>query len=473
MAFKIYIEGNTLLIDDLSFTPPLQYEGIAKECLLTRKYNDSTDFSFKGVNNWNTSTSIDFTDLDLTGADYTDLPTFLTWCRENLGKSSPQGSGNQKDVYSLNDIPTSIGDVITLEANTAYKFKNNIDFQGKRMVGSENTALLGSTSETSFLTSTGLTVGVPFFTTSYTTPVQNLSFIDIDTAIEVNGTSTTALDWDKFNIINCPNIGVINGCSNWILTNSAFLNSKGLEFDGDLGTIGVANSLFVGDGLLGNVLKVRATANVTRRFRLIYSSFVVIGSNTGVNFDVSATVPTEAYILETINFSGDGVYLSGVLSESNKSLYKNCVGISNTSINGQLYMRDNATVTTISNSVDFYKVLGTTIPSIDNSKYSHANNRLTCEAVIERKYLITCSLSFNTGNNRVCEFGFFDSKLNDIRQPSITKSTSNSGGRQEGVTFSCVVNHSQGDYLEIHCRNTTDFNNITVTDMNFIITEIN
>jgi len=120
----------------------------------------------------------------------------------------------------------------------------------------------------------------------------------------------------------------------------------------------------------------------------------------------------------------------------------------------------------------FYKVLGTTTASADNAKYTHTNNRLTNDASIRRKYLIHCSLSFNSGNNHVCKFGFYDSVLSAIRTPSRTKGTANGSGRADSVSFSCVVSHIQGDYLEIHCANNTSAQNITVSDMNFLITEI-
>jgi hypothetical protein len=135
-------------------------------------------------------------------------------------------------------------------------------------------------------------------------------------------------------------------------------------------------------------------------------------------------------------------------------------------------MQNNATATVISASSTFYKVLGTTSASADNSKYSHSNNRLTNNANISRKYLIQCVLSFTSGSTHVCEFGFYDSKLGAVRTPSRTKATSNAGGRAENVSFACVVSHSNGYYLEIHCSNNTSSQNITITDMNFVITEI-
>jgi hypothetical protein len=135
-------------------------------------------------------------------------------------------------------------------------------------------------------------------------------------------------------------------------------------------------------------------------------------------------------------------------------------------------MQNNATTTPIAVAGTLYKVLGTTLASVDNSKYLHSNNRLTNDASVSRKYLIQCNLSFTSGNNKVCEFGFYDSKLAAVRTPSRTKSTSNGSGRAENISFNCVVSHSIGDYLEIFCANNTDTTAVTVTDMNFVITEI-
>lgn len=440
-------------------------------------YNENIDFYRKSTGRkisaqkYNTNNSVNGDDSDNSFADFNALKTFVESNTANF--NIPQESGNVKEVFSLSDLPEPVSNNITLEADTAYLFKVPVlDLEGNRLTGQSNTSILGSTSETSKITSTGLSIGTPLFTSSFTTPIQNISFTDIDTALSFNGDSNTALDWDKFNIVNCPNIGTINGCSNWILTNSAFLNSKGLKFDGTIGTIGIDNSLMVSDGLSGSLIEVLPTCNITRRFRSIYSSLVVFGSSSGVNFNASATVPVEGYILDIINFSGGGTYLLGVDHTSNSALFTRCEGITNTSVNGQLFMRGNTFATAIANNTDFFKISGITTPSADNSKFNHANNRLTCKASIERKYLISCTLSFTTSNNNICEFGFFDSKLGDIRTPSVTTSTANSAGRQEGVTFSCVVQHNLDDYLEIHTRNTTGPNNITVTDMNFIVIEI-
>lgn len=383
-------------------------------------------------------------------------------------------------VYSKDNFPTPVAGVITLVADTAYFIVTHVDLLGDRIVASANSTIIGSSSENCSLTSTGLGAAFPtnyLIESDYTLAIRHITIKDVPLAIGINlldsAAQPIALDWTGVNFSGCNTNLLCNTIDNFIFSKGAVLGSGTFIFNGTIGTIGIDNSLFVGDGSDYNIIELTADCIVTRRFRIIYSSIVAFGSTKGVDVDVSATIPTEGYILDTVNFSGGGTYLAGLTQTSNSTLFKNCVGIVNTAVNGQIYMQDNATSTTISISDTFYKVAGTTSASTDNSKYTATDNRLTNNAVVERKYLISCSLSFNSGNNRVCQFGFYDSKLAGIRVPSKTKSTSNGVGRSENISFSCVVNHSSGDYLEIWTANITDTTNITVTDLNFVITEIN
>jgi hypothetical protein len=374
-------------------------------------------------------------------------------------------------VNTPSDLPTAVSNVITLLANVTYYFTTTVDLLGDRIVCSANTVILGSSSENCVLKSTGLNSATALITSVYSLPIRNITFTH-GTVLNLDGDgTTTALDWFGVNFTDCATVGTIKNYTNFIMSDSAFLNSANLTLDGTIGTIGFSNSLFDGRTSSTTII-VASTANITRRFRIIYSSFVCLSGETALNVSSSATISDERYILDTVNFAGGGTYLSGVTGTSNKALYTACVGITNTAVNGQLYMQGNATATVVSATNTFYKVLGTTLASADNAKYTHTNNRLTNDASIRRKYLIHCSLSFNSGNNNVCEFGFYDSALSTIRTPSRTKSTANGSGRSESISFSCVVSHILGDYLEIHCSNTSSTNNITVTDMNFLITEI-
>ena len=385
--------------------------------------------------------------------------------------SAAIASGNIVFVSSKSDLPTASGGVITLANNITYYITTTVDLTGDRIVAGQNTVILGASSENCYLKSTGLNSSTALITGNYSLPIRNISFTH-GTVFNLDGDGvTTALDWFGINFVDCATVGTIKDFSNFIMGDSAFLNASGLTFDGTIGTIGMNNCLFDGRSS-STTITLPSTLTVTRRFRIIYSSFVTLSGETSINVSSSATIGNERYILDTVNFSGGGTYISGVDQTSNKSLFVNCVGITNTAVNGQLYMQGNATATVVSASNTFYKVLGTTTASSDNAKYTHTDNRLTNDASISRKYLIQCILSFTSSANDVCEFGFYDSKLAGIRTPSRTKATANTAGRAENVSFSCVVSHIQGDYLEIHCSNTSGARNITVDQMNFIVTEI-
>jgi hypothetical protein len=385
------------------------------------------------------------------------------------GGGSGLTTGDVVFIASLDDLPTPSSGVITLADNVTYFFTNSIDLLGDRLVCGQNTTILGGSSENCRIKSTGLTQAL--ITSNYSLPMRNIT-IEAALALNLDGDgTTTALDWFGVNFTDCAVVGTIKDYSNFIMADSAFLNSSGLTFDGTIGTVGFSQCLFDGRSATTTFI-LPATLTITRRFRVIYSSFVVLSGETGINVNASATIPTEAYILDTVNFGGGGTYLSGITHTSNKSLFINCTNITNTAVNGQLYMQGNVTATTVSVQNTFYKVAGTTTASADNSKFSHSDNRLTCDAVITRKYLIQCVLSFTSSANDICEFGFYDSQLATLRTPSRTKATANASGRAENVAFSCVVTMKANDYLEIHARNTSGARNITVDQLNFVVTEI-
>ena len=77
----------------------------------------------------------------------------------------------------------------------------------------------------------------------------------------------------------------------------------------------------------------------------------------------------------------------------------------------------------------------------------------------------------NTGQD-TCQFGFYDSKLGAVREPSKIKSTTSAFGNSQNISTNCVVSHSNGDYIEMHVKNTSNTNDVVVTDLNVLITEI-
>jgi hypothetical protein len=262
------------------------------------------------------------------------------------------------------NLPASVGGVVTLLAGKTYLLSEPIDLLGDRIVAAGVCNLFGTSSETASITSTGLGVGVPLLTSDFTIVLESITIKNVDTAIAIDGNvNLVALDWRNVNFENVPNVGVINTCDNFIFDTSAFLGAQGLRFTGTIGTVAMNNSLFRGLGSAGKIIELDASCTITRRFRIIYSSVVAFGSTVGIDVNTSTIIPIEAYILDTVNFSGGSSYLSGVDNTNNKALFVNCVGITNTAVNGQLFMQNNATATTIINTSDFFKIEGTTTAS--------------------------------------------------------------------------------------------------------------
>lgn len=393
---------------------------------------------------------------------------------QNFKVNGKMRIGNTVLVSSLSDLPSPVADIITLPSDTTYVFNNTIDLGVNKLVVGANVALVGAgTSENIRLMRSYNDLDV-MITSTDSISIRNLTLEAVYCQLfDLNGNpSTSAIDWHSVNITDTAFIGTIQNYANFILTDSSFLNSAELTFDGSFGTIGISGCLF-NSSTGGTVFILSPTLTVTRRFRAIFSSFVITAPEIGILVDAGTTFSNdESFILNNVNFSGGGTYLSGVTEDDNVSLFTDCVGVDSSFVNGQMYMQGNATATAIGATNTFYKVLGATTPSSNNSKYLHSNNRLTCNANVQRKYLIHCNLSFTAGNNNQCEFGFYDSALGAVRTPSKTKSTASGAGVAENISFTCVVNHIAGNYIEIHASNTSAVTNITVTSMNVVITEL-
>jgi hypothetical protein len=452
----------------------LKYSNTSTGKIVYFDFNDITVNSISGnkvfLNNGN---SYDYTVLDspiVSSAE--ELSDQIgTWKTEAIGGGL--NFENIQFIYSNEDLPAPNLGIITLDAHKTYYFASDVDLNGNRLVGGQDTTILGTSSENASITSTGLGVGVALFTTEWTTQIRNITFKDVDTAINIDGNTNSplALDWTGVNFQNIPNIGQINTCDNFIYTKGAFLNSKGLNFTGNHGTIAFNQSLFSGDGFSGSLISLDASCVVSRRFRIIYSSFIAFGSTIGLDVSTSATIPTESYILDTINFSGGGTYTTGIDYLDNKVRWDGNKGIVNTSEFANYYMTNNATITPILVSGTAYKILGATTANVINQKFSHTDNRATYTGEIIRDFEVTAIVSFTTGNNKV--IGLYVAKNGVIIPESEMYATASGSGRAESISVQTIVQLNQNDYIELFVENETDTSNITVEYLNLTISSLN
>jgi hypothetical protein len=384
-------------------------------------------------------------------------------------EAASEGLINQSIVFvgSKSDFPTSVSNVITLEADVTYFLTAFIDLTGDRLVGASNATIIGGSSENCGLTSTGLGASTALLTSEWTMPIRHITFKDVGTAIDFDGnTNLVALDWTGVNFLNVTTVGTINTCDNFIFTKGAFLESQKILFTGTIGTVAFNNSIF-NAGTTEPIFVMDSDTVITRRFRIIYSSIIVTSGQNAFDIDALATIPTEGLILDTCNFSGGGTYLSIIDYQDNEALFVNNVGITNSRQVSEYYMNGNATATVVAATNTEYKVLGTTTSGSLTSKFTNTNNRATYAGKIERIFTVSANLSLTSGNNH--QIGVYIAKNGTIIPESESYMTTNGAGRAESGYVQALVVLTENDYIEIFVENATAASNITVTELNVII----
>lgn len=375
-------------------------------------------------------------------------------------------------VSRLRDLPKAISGAINLRDEYTYFFANRIDLEGLRLVGGQNTTILGGSSENSGVSSTGLASGTPLISSEWSLPIRHIT-LSAATVFDLDATANAnqALDWYGVNISNTSDIGLIKNYNNFVASSMAFLSASGLVFDGTFGTIGLSDTLFTGTNP-GTVITIPSAATITRRIRVSYSSFIVSGAGVALNVSTSASIPVEGYILDTCNFSGGGTYTSGVQYNDNKARFNENRGIKNSAAIAGYYMHGNATATTIAGTATPTKVAGTTTATAISQRFTiTTTNRATYIGAIEREFRISlvCNLSSGAGH----QVGIYIAKNGTPMSESETYVTTNAGGRVENGSAQVLTTLVDTDYIEVFVENNTLATDITVEDLNIIIEALN
>jgi len=427
--------------------------------------------------NTNAVTDNEINDVDASKVTESALKRFTT----DTEKST--WNGKQDDIPAISggtfvfvtqksDLPTPSAGVITLADGITYFFTDEIDLTGDRLVCGINTTILGGSSENCRIKSTGLT-GTALITSNYSLPIRNIT-IEANVALNLDGDgTTTAIDWFGVNFTDCATIGTIKDYSNFIMQDSAFLNSGNLTFDGTIGTIGATQCLF-NCNASGTAFILAPTLTVTRRFRIVYSSFIILSGEKGIDTTPAPTIPDDAFILNYCNFSGGGTYLDGFDYTSVKSLFINNVGITNTSNVGHNYMINNTTNTTIGvpNVNVWVKAAGTTTVGIGNSpKWTQpANNRLLYGGIISTEFIYNAVGTVQSASpNQVISVAL--AKNGVVQAESEITVRTATANQPYPFSLQDVINVSTGDYLEIYVLNTQSAD-IRVGDLNVIIQKV-
>lgn len=138
---------------------------------------------------------------------------------------------------------------------------------------------------------------------------------------------------------------------------------------------------------------------------------------------------------------------------------------------GMLYMQGNATATTITTQNIWVKVAGDTTGSTNSTGFDSTTNDNRLEYTSTREGLLNLSFIVSgTGTSTdALEFAVF--KNGSIITES-TVSTTLGGTSFSNIVGQTIIDFSPNDYFEIFVRNISSTNNVTITDLNFIVKEL-
>ena len=377
------------------------------------------------------------------------------------------------NVQTLADLPAPIAGAISLPDGCAIQFSSGvIDLEGNYLAPLGMVALVGTSSETTTLISTGL-VGA-FIRSNFTIRMRDIAFKDfggVSSALAIDGlgAANAALDWFAVNFVDCSDIGTVESYSNFIYGASAWLNSAGLVLDGTIGTVSIETSLVnPGAGLVA--LRFAATCIISRRFRAIFSAFVVLAGETGIKVDDKvATFPNnESFFLFGASFTGGGTYLDGLDETDNQTLIQNTTGVPNSSDVAHYYMVGNATATgnAAAGAGVYVKVAGATTSGLSVAKFTQTANKAQYIGALESFFDVSVGFTATSGNNN--ELAFKVAKNGVLVDDSEVAVKANSAGRLEsGATFT-VLQLVATDYVEVWCSNNTSAVDIVVENMRLV-----
>lgn len=373
------------------------------------------------------------------------------------------------NVYALDDLPAPVAGVITLPADTSYYITTNLDLGGDRLSCGANVGLYGDSASNCSLTSTGLSSSTALITSTSAINIENLTIKDVGTALDLND-ATSQLNWENVVFQDIPTVGTIQNYANIVWGQCILQNAANLTITGTQGSIAFFECLF--DGRAGaTTLTIPAAAVVTRRVRLLYCAVICLPGETAFDVSTSATIPDEGYVLDNVAFAGGGTYLAGLDYTSNKALFFNNSGITNSSALCQYSMTGNATATVIGATGTFVKVAGTTTASSLNQKFSTATTqRATYTGAFTANFRVVAFASMTSGNNQSLRLRVAKNGTTIAESNTLFKTTGS--GEASAVGCQVIGTLAPNDYVELFVANDTAATNVTVSDLNFTITRL-
>jgi hypothetical protein len=127
-------------------------------------------------------------------------------------------------------------------------------------------------------------------------------------------------------------------------------------------------------------------------------------------------------------------------------------------------------VTTVAQNNTWYKLNTTTTEGFKRNGLVHSNNRVTYTGETTQVFKLEGIVSVESGNNNQVHVAFF--KNDNLHPCSEQEVTTSGSGRASNVAFQCLIELAQNDYIEVWTKNATGATNITLGNINVIVTQL-
>jgi hypothetical protein len=130
---------------------------------------------------------------------------------------------------------------------------------------------------------------------------------------------------------------------------------------------------------------------------------------------------------------------------------------------------DSASVTNITTAGQWVKLNTDTVLGFSRNGLAHSNNRIT-RTGSTKIFQLSGIASLSSGNNQEIHLAFF--KNGDLIPCTDQAVVTSAGGKKNAVSFQCLVELDQNDFVEVYVKNQLNTDNITLSNVNVIIKQL-
>lgn len=373
-------------------------------------------------------------------------------------------------VNDINDFPTAVAGVITLEADKDYLITNDITTNNRFVLPNGSPCVIRS-SDRRIVTLSYTGTGNMF---TYTNPQVTMKNIDLQCA---NGTlfapsSNTTGSIELFKIsITADTLGSLDTLSVFAAQSVTYtlITTNGWSFANAIGAAQFVSN-FVVSVLAGTVVNLgTATFN---RFGM--SEFIISSSAGGTTFLSGAAASaninsTSIAIVDQAITLGSITPLSTITVDDAQWQFANCNGIADTRTDALGYLSSaQTTVISVAGTAVVLNGNSAFIEEISSQMTVNNNGRITYNGVKDAKLPITARVSAAPASGGAQKIGVYIAKNGTIISASEAYATT-SAGSDASITCIWQDTAGQNDYYEVWVENDTSTNDIVVSKCVFRI----